>query len=120
MNRPIDYQIIEQNGKPAFAVMPYDDFIALLNEQGEDTYLPDDIVRMNIPDDIVRMNILEGMSLPRAWREYKGLTQAQVATKLGISQPAMAQMERPDANLRIKTLNKLADVLEITVEQLTS
>jgi len=110
MNRPIDYQIIEQNGKPAFAVMPYDDFIALLNGQGEDTYLP---------DDIVRMNILEGMSLPRAWREYKGLTQAQVATKLGISQPAMAQMERSDANLRIKTLNKLADVLGITVEQLS-
>ncbi len=110
MNRPIDYQIIEQNGKPAFAVMPYDDFIALLNEQGEDIYLP---------DDIVRMNILEGMPLPRAWREYKGLTQAQVATKLGISQPAMAQMERPDANLRIKTLNKLADVLGITVEQLS-
>ncbi len=110
MSRPIDYQIIEQNGKPAFAVMPYEDFIALLNEQGEETYLP---------DDIVRMNILEGMSLPRAWREYKGLTQAQVATKLGISQPAMAQMERPDANLRIKTLNKLADVLGITVEQLS-
>ncbi len=110
MSRPIDYQIIKQDGKPAFAVMPYDDFIALLNEQGEDTYLP---------DDIVRMNILEGMSLPRAWREYKGLTQVQVAERLGISQPAMAQMERPDANLRIKTLNKLADVLGITVEQLS-
>ncbi len=72
-----------------------------------------------LPDDIVRMNILEGMSLPRAWREYKGLTQAQLATKLGISQSAMARMKRPDANLRIKTLKKLADVLGITVEQLS-
>ena len=71
------------------------------------------------PDSVVRMHILEEMSLPRAWREYKGLTQAQVAEKLGISQPAMAQMERPEANLRKKTLTKLSHVLGITVEQLT-
>lgn len=109
MIKHIDYQIIKQDGKPAFAVMPYDDFIALLNRQGEDVYLP---------DEIVRMYIMEGTSLLRAWREYKGFTQTQVAEKLGVSQPAMAQMERPEANLRKKTLKKLADVLGITVEQL--
>ncbi|MFQ5420301.1 MAG: helix-turn-helix domain-containing protein [Anaerolineae bacterium] len=58
------------------------------------------------------------MSLVRAWREYKGLSQQDIAGKLGISQSAYSQMEKPDANLRKSTLAKLASALELSPEQL--
>ena len=70
------------------------------------------------PDEVVRLNIMEGMSLLRAWREYKKLTQVEVAARAGISQPALAQMERNKTNPRKDTLRKLAKALGVEIEQL--
>jgi len=36
---------------------------------------------------------MEDKSLVRAWREYKGLSQADMAERLGISRPACARLE---------------------------
>jgi DNA-binding XRE family transcriptional regulator len=109
MNEPIDYQIIEHNGHPAFAVVPYEKFIALLKQAKDDVYFP---------DEVVRLNVIEGLSLLRAWREYKRLTQKEVAKKAGISQPALAQLEHANTKMRKSTLKKLARALDIDFEQL--
>jgi len=104
-------QIIEQGGKPAFAVIPWDEFQALLEgvEPNEsEVWFPNEVVKANI----------RGDSLVKAWREYKGLTQAELAAKAGIKQPALTRMEKPDANPRKSSLIKLADAMGITVEQL--
>jgi len=110
MSEPINYQIIKQNGHPAFAVVPYKEFMALLDKSGKNIYFP---------DEVVRLHVIEGMSLLRAWRNYKCLTQKEVAKKAGISQPALVQMEQPDANMRKDTLLKLARAMELDPEQLT-
>ena len=110
MSERINYQIIKHDGHPAFAVVPYKEFMALLKRRKKNMYFP---------DEVVRLNVIEGMSLLRAWREYKGLTQKEVAKKAGISQPALAQMEQPDANTRKDTLRKLARALDLDLEQLT-
>jgi transcriptional regulator with XRE-family HTH domain len=52
-----------------------------------------------------------------AWREHFGLTQADVAGRIGITQAAYAQMEgvkRP----RKATLEKVAAAMGLDVEQL--
>ncbi len=54
---------------------------------------------------------------PCAWREYLGLTQAEVATRLGISQSAHAQQESSE-KLRKSTREKIAAALGITDTQL--
>jgi|GEM_PF-947450 len=46
-----------------------------------------------------------GPLLARVRREA-GLTQAELARRLGISQAAVAQLERPDSNPRIATLDR--------------
>lgn len=78
---------------------------------------PDEEV--SLPDEVVRLSTLEGRSLVRAWREHLGLAQREMAARLGVSQSAYAQMERPDANLRHSTLKKLAGALGVEAEQLT-
>jgi len=52
-----------------------------------------------------------------AWREHLGLSQAEVAGRIGITQAAYAQMERVKKP-RKATLEKVASALGLEVEQL--
>jgi transcriptional regulator with XRE-family HTH domain len=63
---------------------------------------------------------MEGKSLVRAWREYKDLSQAQMAERMGISRPAYAQLEAKGANLRTTTIHRLAAALGVSWEQLSN
>jgi len=71
-----------------------------------------------IPHEVVGLHVVQGLSLIRAWREHLGLTQEEVARRMGISRPALAQMERSDAKPRFSTLKKIAAALGIDAEQL--
>jgi len=53
-----------------------------------------------------------------AAREARGLSQTQVAEKLGITQSSYADWERYTVALRPEQLALLAEVLEVTVEDL--
>ena len=108
MSGHINPQIIKDaSGNPLYAVIPYTDFIHLTRE-----YEP------TIPNDVVWMTVDKGFSLVRAWREYKGLSQEAVADKMGISQAAYSQMERPKARLRMATFEKIAAALGVEVGQI--
>ena len=58
------------------------------------------------PQEVVEANVVRGDSLLKAWRA-------------GMSQPAYAKLEKPDANPRTATLRKIARALGISFEQLT-
>ena len=51
-------------------------------------------------------------------RLQKGLTQVQVAQELGIQQPAFAKYELGERQPTLATLPKLAELLEISIEEL--
>lgn len=102
-----DVQFIEQNGKPVFAVIPYEKYLKLQPPE-----------EAAIPHEVVGLVIKKGMNLVKAWRTHLGLTQAEVAKKAGISQAALSQMEKGEKDLRTKTLEKLATAMALNVEQL--
>jgi DNA-binding transcriptional regulator YiaG len=80
MNTPTNHQILTHNGKPAFAVIPYAEYLKLMEHtEGR----PDEEV--TLPHEVVKMSTLGGMSLIRAWREHLGLTQEEVARRMGIT-----------------------------------
>ncbi len=108
MNALINHQVIEKDGQPLFVLVPYDEYLSIIEQD----------LDVTIPHEVVERHILDGVSIIRAWREFKGLSQNQVAENLQISQSAYSQMERVDANLRRKTLDKIAIALNISVEQL--
>lgn len=72
-----------------------------------------------IPHEVVGLWLKDSISLIAAWRKYKKLSQQELADRLGISQPAMAQIENPGAKPQRKTLQKVAAALGLSVEQLT-
>jgi len=101
-----DVQIIEQDGEPAFAVIPYDVYLKLFPEEA------------TIPHEVVGLVIKKDMNLIKAWRTHLGLTQADVAKAAKISQAALSQMEKSENKLRTATLKKLARAMGLSEEQL--
>jgi len=51
-------------------------------------------------------------------RAERGLTQAQLAAAIGVSQPRIAGIESGDANPRLSTVSKLAHALGVTLSEL--
>ena len=55
-------------------------------------------------------------SIIRAAREAEGLTQAQLARRLGITQPSIARLEAAGDNVTIATLQRALNVMNRTLE----
>ena len=114
MTTHIDHQIIEHNGKPLFVIVPYEEYKKLT----EDKHIESEDKEVTFPHEVVEKSIIEDKGLIRAWREYKNISQEEMANRMGITQAAYSQMEKPKARLRIKTLEKIAAALEVDIEQL--
>jgi ribosome-binding protein aMBF1 (putative translation factor) len=112
MSEPTDLQIITRKGKPAFAVIPWDEYQKIIKNQisdsESDVWFPNEVVKANV----------RGESLIKAWREYFHLTQEELAAKAGMKQSALARLEKSSAVPRKATLTKLAEAMGIGVEQL--
>ena len=107
MNAPINIQILKDTkGKPAFVVISYSEYMSLTKQNAP-----------TIPSAVVNKVINKDMTPIRAWREHLGLTQTEVARRLGISQSAYAQQEAKEP-VRKATREKIAEALGIAAEQL--
>ncbi|MDP8079953.1 helix-turn-helix domain-containing protein [Phocoenobacter skyensis] len=112
MNELTNIQIINnEKGLPAFAVIPYALFEEL-RENGQkidfDTAVPKAVV-----DDVFDNNVTP----LRAWRNHLGLSQKEMANRLGISQAGYSKHENSEKLTKL-TREKMAKVLNITPEQL--
>lgn len=116
-------QVIEQDGKPAFYVVP----AALwerMREAAEDAEDIADLERFEREDDGVRypaavaLAMADGASPLRAWREHRGLTLQALAETAGLSRAYVSQIEGAKRTGSAATLAKLAQALGIPVAAL--
>lgn len=111
MNARTEHQIIRApDGSPLYALVPWDEYEEAFEGR------PDEDV--TIPHEVVELVHLQGLSMIRAWREHLGLSQREVAGRMGVSQPAFAKMEAPGVTPRLPTLKKIAAALGVEWEQL--
>lgn len=104
-------QIINnEKGLPAFAVLPYAEYLSLVNKREIN-------IENGIPSEVAHLALDNDISAAAAWRIHLGLSQEEVAKKIGVSQPAYSQYET-STKLRKTTLRKIADALGINIEQL--
>lgn len=108
MAEHIKHQIIKQGEDPLFVLVPYDEYIDLMRDED-----------LTIPHEVVEKHIMEDKTMIKAWREYKGIAQKELAQKIKISQSALSQLESRGTK-RKSTLEKLARALGITPEQLSA
>ena len=116
-------QVIEQDGKPVFYVVP----AALwerMREAAEDAEDIADLERFEREDDGVRypaavaLAMADGASPLRAWREHRGLTLQALAETAGLSRAYVSQIEGAKRTGSAATLAKLAQALGIPVAAL--
>jgi len=112
MNEPTSrHQIIKApDGTPLYALVPWEEYEEKLEGKPDEEVL--------IPHEVVVLNVLHAKPMIRAWREHLGLSQREVAGRMGVSQPAYAKMEAKDAKPRVATLKKIAAALGVQWEQI--
>ncbi|MGA7979449.1 MAG: helix-turn-helix transcriptional regulator [Chromatiaceae bacterium] len=122
MNRNI--QIIERDGKPEYAVVPYAEFERLcrLAEEAEDVRAYDMAMADEgeaVPHEVMR-RLVEGESPLRVWREHRGLTQAVLAERAGVDKTYISQIEAGRKSASVKVMSRLGAALGVTLDDLIS
>lgn len=107
-------------GKPQFVVLPIEEYERLRNNHwGSVPYEAGEHDNERIPHDVVSVMVEQGVSLIAAWRIYRGLSQYDVAEKLGTTQSAVSQWESINSKPQKKTREKLAALYHCRQEQLS-
>ncbi len=117
-------QVIERNGKPEWAVVPYEIYMQLVEqaetlqdirdydsakaalERGEEELIPSEVVYA----------LLDGLNPIKVWREYRGLTQQQLAEAAGISIPYLSQLETGKRKGSTEVLIVIAKALKLSLD----
>ncbi|ELY4858061.1 helix-turn-helix domain-containing protein [Cronobacter sakazakii] len=116
--------IHDKEGKPEYVVIPYELYLSLLTQlEDNETLMPlpfemSDENDVTVPHEVVGISVEQNVSLQAAWRIWRGLSQQEVAEKLGISQSAVSQLESPDSRPQKRTREKLAALYDCQPEQL--
>jgi DNA-binding XRE family transcriptional regulator len=121
----MNVQVIEKQGKPEWAVIPYEDYIRLLAdaEMLQDVQSYDEAKQVlaageELVPSAVTYAILDGASPVRAWREHRGLTQQQLAEAAGISIPYLSQIEAGKRKGSTEVLSALAGALRVSLDDI--
>ncbi len=119
-------QLIERDGKPEWAVLPYDEYLKLVEqaemledirdfdaakaalENGEDELIPAEVV----------FAILDGENPIKVWRKYRGLTQQQLASAAQISKPYLSQIETGKRRGTTEILSAIAKALNVSLDEI--
>lgn len=111
-------QIIKKDGKPEYAVVPYDEYIKLVEaaEDTRDAKEPLDEVDL-VPVEVLD-RLIAGENPIKVWREFRSLTQAELAQQVNIAVPYLSQLENEDRVGSIEVLKAIADKLQITIDDL--
>jgi DNA-binding XRE family transcriptional regulator len=122
----MNVQIIEKNGQPEWAVLPYEEYQRLVEEAEmlQDIRDYDEVTlavasgaEELIPSEVTYA-LLDGENPIRVWREYRGLTQQQVAAEAGISKPYLSQLESGQRKGTTDVLAGIAKALNVSLDDL--
>lgn len=93
-------QVIEKDGKPEWAVIPYEAYQRLLadSEMLEDIHDYDDAKQAVadgeelVPSEVTYA-LIDGENPIRVWREYRKMTQEELASQVGITPAHLSEVE---------------------------
>lgn len=118
-------QVIERDGKPEWAVIPYEEYERLVEEAEmlRDVRAYDEAKQAIaegeelVPSEVIYA-ILDGANPVRVWREHRGLTQQQLAEVAGISVPYLSQIESGKRQGSTEVLAAIAKGLGLSLDDI--
>jgi predicted transcriptional regulator len=121
-------QYIEKDGRREYAIIPIDEYERLVAaaEMVDDILTYDNIKSKardrdneSIPGEIVN-RLLTGANPIQVWREFRGLTQQQLAERIELSESALQQFESGLREAPVHILSRIANALHIMIDDITS
>lgn len=116
-------QIIERDSEPEWAVVPYEDYLRLV----EAKEMLDDITAFDaavaateeetVPHAVIK-RLIGGENPVRVWREHRGMTRPELAASAGIRQAYLSRIEGGKRVGSPRVLNALAQSLGVAIEDL--
>ncbi|MGD8791460.1 MAG: helix-turn-helix transcriptional regulator [Anaerolineae bacterium] len=118
-------QVIKRDGKPEWAVIPYEEYERLVEEAEmlQDVQAYDESKQAIaegeelVPSEVTYA-ILDGSHPVRVWREHRGLTQKQLAEAAGISVPYLSQIETGKRRGSAEVLAEIAKALRLSLDDI--
>jgi len=119
-------QVIEKNGVPEYAVIPYKEYQRLVEqaEEAQDLADAEAAVRAieageeTVPEDVVE-RLLSGEEHPiKVWREYRGLTQEALGERAGVGKSYISQLEARSKSGSPRVIKALAGALGVDMDDL--
>jgi len=120
-------QIIEKDGEPEYAVVPYEDYRRLLElaENAEDIRAGDEARRALaagedelLPAEVVDRLLRGDVHPVRVWREYRGMTQEALAGAAGISKSYLSLIESGRKRGSLQVLERIARALRLDLDDI--
>ncbi|OFX07746.1 MAG: hypothetical protein A2516_11445 [Alphaproteobacteria bacterium RIFOXYD12_FULL_60_8] len=115
--------LYDDKGRPEFAVIPYAQFLALTKESTLTDEELFDLAKAQLgteeptPHDVLK-RLLAGENPVKVHREWRGLTQAELAAATGVSEGYVSQVERGTRHLSRKARGAFAQTLRIDADDL--
>ena len=119
--------IIEKDGAPEYAVLPWADYQALLDAAAAATEDAADLAALAaidadpdeeyLPEAMVD-RLLAGENPLRVWRKHRRLKIHQLATATGTSESYLSQIETGKRDGSISTMRAYADALGVTIDDI--
>lgn len=122
----MNLQIIERDGHPEWAVIPYADYVQLMErlELAEDLRAYDE-AKAELKagtDEVVPADVVDRLAAGepplRVWREYRGLSQQALADAAGLGKSYICQLEAGTRKGSVDTLRALASALNLDLDDL--
>ena len=120
-------QIIEKDGQPEWAVIPFAEYQQLLElaERAQDISEAEQARQSiaegeeeTIPAEVVNRLFLEQENPLKVWREYRGFTQDELAQAANVGKSYISQIETGKKTGSVKVIKALADVLQLDMDNL--
>jgi ribosome-binding protein aMBF1 (putative translation factor) len=117
-------QIIECDGKPEYAVIPYAEYeeMSRLSEAMRDIHAYDAGLADEgeaVPQEMMR-RLVVGESPIRLWREHRGLTRTELAEQAQIDKTYLSQLESGRKVGSVAVLRRLAPTLSVDLDDLVA
>jgi len=119
----ISPQVIYKDNEPEFVVLPFAQYQDIL-EQLEDLLEDIEVQKRlagdgeNFPGELV-FAICEGKNPVKAYREYRKLSQVELAEKVKVTKQYISQLETGERKGSIKVLRAIAKALSVDLDDLT-
>ncbi len=119
-------QIIEKDGRPEWAVIPYAEYRRLIDAADAAEDVRDfDAIKADlgagreelVPAGIVD-RLLDGENPVKVWREHRGLSASALAAACGLTPAAVSQIESGKRSPSVETLKSIAAPLGVDVDDL--